>query len=399
MLLIAFIGGILTVLSPCILPVVPFLFASANRNRSSILLMLCGMALTYTLVASVAVVSSDWVIQTSNAGRYIALTVVVVFAISLISTKAGDLLMYPFVLLGNRLDPKNRKISRPLSSLTIGVATGLLWAPCAGPILGMILTGAMLQGANVNTSLLLLAYGLGSALSLGILIFAGRRLVNHLKPTIPVTSWLRRSAGVAVLAGAAVISTGTDNTLFAGTSSEDINNVENDVLHTVPKVIDYFVNKVRAEPISNIQPPGPSLNGAVQWLNSPALSNESLKGKVVLVNFWTFDCINCKHTLPYVKSWAKKYEKAGLIVIGVHTPEYGFERIVHNVKDKVKEYGITYPIAIDNNYALWRNFNNRYWPAQYLIDAKGQLRFNHFGEGNYDGQEKMIQLLLEESKI
>ena len=116
------------------------------------------------------------------------------------------------------------------------------------------------------------------------------------------------------------------------------------------------------------------------------------------MDFWTFDCINCKHTLPYVKDWAKKYEKDGLVVIGVHTPEYGFERIIDNVRAKVKEYGITYPVAIDNNYAIWRNFDNQYWPAHYLIDAKGQVRYIHFGEGSYDTQEQMIQQLLQEAK-
>lgn len=398
MFLIAFLGGILTVLSPCILPVVPFLFAGADRSRSSILLTLGGMAVTFALVASLAVVSSEWVIQASNAGRHVALIVMVLFALSLISARVGDWLTRPFVLLGNRLDPNSRNVSGPLGSLMIGVATGLLWAPCAGPILGVILTSAMLQGANAGTSLLLVAYGAGSALSLGILIFAGRGLVNRLKPSIPVTGWLRRGAGVAVLAGAAVISTGADSVLLANTSSQGVSSVEKGVLETVPKVVDYFVSKVKAESMDNAQGAMPSLDGAVQWLNSPALTNESLKGKVVLVDFWTFDCINCKHTLPYVKDWAKKYEKDGLVVIGVHTPEYGFERIIDNVKDKVKEYGITYPVAIDNNYAIWRNFDNQYWPAHYLVDAKGQVRYTHFGEGSYETQEKMIQQLLEEAK-
>jgi len=363
MFLIAFLGGILTVLSPCILPVVPFLFAGADRTRSSILLTLGGMALTFAAVASLAVVSSEWVIQASNVGRHVALIVMVLFALSLISARVGDWLARPFVLLGNRLDPNSRKVSGPLGSLMIGVATGLLWAPCAGPILGVILTGAMLQGANAGTSLLLVAYGMGSALSLGVLIFAGRGLVNRLKPSIPVTGWLRRGAGVAVLAGAAVIATGSANVLLAGTSSQGVSSVEKGVLETVPKVVDYLVSKVKADSMDSSQGAMPSLSGAVQWINSPALTNESLKGKVVLVDFWTFDCINCKHTLPYVKDWAKKYEKDGLVVIGVHTPEYGFERIIDNVRDKVKEYGITYPVAIDNNYAIWRNFDNQYWPA------------------------------------
>ena len=399
MLLIAFLGGLLTVLSPCILPVVPFLFAGAHRTRSSILLTLGGMVLTFALISSLAVVSSEWVIKASSTGRQVALIVMVLFALSLISARVGDWLARPFVLLGNRIDPDSRKMSGPLSSIMIGVATGLLWAPCAGPILGVILTSAMLQGANAGTSLLLVAYGAGSALSLGTLIFAGRGLVNRLKPSIPVTGWLRRGAGVAVLAGAVMISTGADDVLLANTSSEGVSSVEKGLLETVPKVVDYLVSKAKADSsMDNAKGAMPSLSGAVEWINSPALSNESLKGKVVLVDFWTFDCINCKHTLPYVKDWAKKYGKDGLVVIGVHTPEYGFERIIDNVRDKVKEYGITYPVAIDNNYAIWRNFDNQYWPAHYLIDAKGQVRYTHFGEGSYETQEKMIQQLLEEAK-
>lgn len=395
MLLIAFLGGILTVLSPCILPVVPFLFAGVERNRSSILLTLAGMVLTFALISSLAVVSSDWVVQANNTGRHVALIVMVLFALSLISARIGAWLARPFVRLGNRIDPNTRKMSGPLRSLMIGVATGLLWAPCAGPILGVILTGAMLQGANANTSLLLVAYGLGSALSLGTLIFAGRGLVNRLKPSIPVTGWLRRGAGVAVLAAAAVISTGADNSLLAGASSEGVNRFEQGLLETVPKVLDYFVSKARADTAQGAMP---SLDGAVQWLNSPALNNEALKGKVVLIDFWTYDCINCQHTVPYVKDWAQKYAKDGLVVIGVHTPEYGYERIIDNVKDQVQKLGITYPVAIDNNYAIWRNFNNQYWPAHYLIDAKGQVRYSHFGEGRYDAQEQMIQQLLQEAK-
>ena len=399
MLLIAFLGGILTVLSPCILPVVPFLFAGADRTRSSILLTLGGMVLTFALVSSLAVVSTEWVIQASNTGRHVALLVMVLFALSLISARVGDWLARPFVLLGNRIDPGSRKMSGPLASIMIGIATGLLWAPCAGPILGVILTSAMLQGANAGTSLLLVAYGAGSALSLGVLIFAGRGLVNRLKPSIPVTGWLRRGAGVAVLAGAAVIATGANDLLLANTSSQGVSRIEKGVLETVPKVVDYLVSKVQADStMGNAQGAMPSLSGAVDWINSPALTNEALKGKVVLVDFWTFDCINCKHTLPYVKDWAKKYEKDGLVVIGVHTPEYGFERIIDNVKDKVKEYGITYPVAIDNNYAIWRNFDNQYWPAHYIIDAKGQVRYTHFGEGSYDTQENVIRQLLEEAR-
>ena len=399
MYLIAFLGGLLTVLSPCILPVVPFLFANADRKRSSILLTLGGMTLTFALISSLAVVSSEWVIQASNTGRHIALIVMALFALSLISARVGDWLARPFVLLGNRLDPDASKKTGPMGSVMIGVATGLLWAPCAGPILGVILTGAMLQGANAQTSLLLLAYGAGSALSLGTLIFAGRGVVNRLKPSIPFTGWFRRGAGVAVLAGVAVISTGADKTLLAGASSEGVTSVERNVLENVPKVVDFLVSKVSADSrMDESKGAMPSLSGGVQWLNSPQLSAESLRGKVVLVDFWTYDCINCQRTLPYVKDWARKYEKDGLVVIGVHTPEYGYERIIDNVRDQVRKLGITYPVAIDNNYAIWRAFDNQYWPAHYLIDAKGQMRYSHFGEGRYEAQEQMIKQLLEEAK-
>lgn len=399
MLLIAFLGGVLTVLSPCILPVVPFLFAGVDRTRRSILLTLGGMALTFALIASLAVVSSEWVVRANATGRQVALIVMVLFALSLISARIGGWLARPFVLLGNRIAPDGRALSGPLKSLLIGVATGLLWAPCAGPILGVILTGAMLQGANAQTSLLLLAYGLGSALSLGTLIFAGRGLVNRLKASIPLTGWLRRGAGVAVLAAAAVISTGADRTLLAGISSEGVSRLESGVLENVPKVVDYLVSKVKAAPLAaNDQGAMPSLSGAVEWLNSPPLTPQALKGKVVLVDFWTYDCINCQHTLPYVKAWAEKYAKDGLVVIGVHTPEYGYERIIDNVKAQVRRLGITYPVAIDNNYAIWRNFDNQYWPAHYLIDAKGRIRGSHFGEGRYEAQERMIRALLDEAK-
>ena len=141
----------------------------------------------------------------------------------------------------------------------------------------------------------------------------------------------------------------------------------------------------------------PSLDGAVQWLNSPALSNESLKGKVVLVDFWTYSCINCLRALPYVKAWAEKYRDQGLVVIGVHAPEFAFERDVGNVTQAMQRLGITYPVALDNDYAIWRAFNNQYWPAHYFVDAQGRVRFHHFGEGEYARSERVIQQLLKEA--
>ncbi|WMJ02549.1 cytochrome c biogenesis protein DipZ [Pseudomonas chlororaphis subsp. aurantiaca] len=404
MLLIAFLGGVLTILSPCILPVVPFLFARADRSRGSVLLTLGGMALAFALVSSLAVVSSDWIVRANGIGRQLALIVLGLFALSLIFTRFGNWLARPWVSLGNRLDglrlDRARKLSGPLAALLLGVATGLLWAPCAGPILGVILTGAMLQGASAQTSLLLLAYGLGSALSLGLLIFAGRGLVNRLKPSLPATAWLRRAAGYLVLLAVVAIGSGVDDRLLASTSSQGGAALEQGLLKAVPKALDYLIDKAGAAPVETLPSKGPmpSLNGAVQWLNSPPLDAEALRGKVVLVDFWTYDCINCQHSLPYVNAWAKKYAKDGLVVIGVHTPEYAFEKVIDNVKAQVRKLDIGYPVAIDNDYAIWRAFDNQYWPAHYFIDARGQVRYSHFGEGSYEAQEQVIQQLLREAK-
>ncbi|HMA49736.1 MAG TPA: thioredoxin family protein, partial [Magnetospirillaceae bacterium] len=141
----------------------------------------------------------------------------------------------------------------------------------------------------------------------------------------------------------------------------------------------------------------PALDGAVQWLNSPPLTAAALKGKVVVVDFWTYSCINCLRALPYVKEWAGKYKDHGLVVIGVHAPEFAFEKDPANVKKAVADLGVTYPVALDNNYAIWRGFNNHYWPAHYFIDAQGKIRHHHFGEGDYDGSEKIIRQLLTEA--
>jgi thiol-disulfide isomerase/thioredoxin len=160
------------------------------------------------------------------------------------------------------------------------------------------------------------------------------------------------------------------------------------------------VSSVKAATAPDVSGQGemPSLSGASAWLNSPELTPQSLRGKVVLVDFWTFDCINCQHSIAHVNEWAKKYEKDGLVVIGVHTPEYPYERVIDNVRKSVARLGLNYPIAIDNDYAIWRAFDNQYWPAHYLVDAQGQIRYSHFGEGAYEEQEQVIRQLLDEAR-
>ncbi|MGG2398237.1 cytochrome c biogenesis protein DipZ [Pseudomonas sp. SH1-B] len=398
MLLIAFLAGMLTVVSPCILPVVPFLFARTYHSRSSIAWTLAGMALTFTLVSSLAVATSDWLIRASEAGQRVALLGMALFALSLISSRLATCLSHPFTLIGNRLAPAQGTLPAPLAALSFGVATGLLWAPCAGPILGLILTSAMLRGASVETSLLLLAYATGSALALGTLILGGRSLIARLRLSPARTTWLRRAAGVCGLLAVSLIATGADSKLLAITSSQGINATEQVLLDELPKVLEQIPGAKPADSSLDLPvlAPMPALDGAVEWLNSGPLTRESLRGKVVLVDFWTYDCINCQHTLPYVKEWARKYGKDGLVVIGVHTPEYAFEKVIGNVRAQVGRLGITYPVAVDNRYAIWRAFDNRYWPAHYFVDGNGQIRYSHFGEGKYEYQERVIQQLLKE---
>lgn len=398
MFIIAFLGGMLTILSPCILPVVPFLFARLHQSRASIAFTLSGLVITFAAVSSLAVIGSNWVVQANAAGRHIALAVMVVFALSLLAPRLGSWLAKPFVALGNRLAPSSALSASPFTSVLIGVATGLLWAPCAGPILGIILSGAMLSGPSAHTSALLLAYGLGSAVSLGLVMLAGKRMARQMRFSLPALNWVRRGVGCLVLLAALGIAGGGTGSLLAGTSSAFSARIEQGVLRGVSAVVDRFTTAAMAASEPDLSPKGqmPSLAGAVQWLNSAELTPEALRGKVVLVDFWTYDCINCQHTLPYVKQWAERYGKDGLVVIGVHTPEYPFERILANLRQQVAKLGITYPVAVDNDYAVWKSFGNQYWPAHYLIDANGQVRYTHFGEGAYDTQEKAIQTLLAE---
>ena len=410
LLVIAFLGGILTIISPCILPVLPFVFAKADQPfRKSGLPLLAGMALTFAGFAAIATVGGAWVVRANQYGRIVALVVLAIFGLTLVWPALAERLSRPFVQLGSRLSqPSNDQTNPgPWRSLLLGVATGLLWAPCAGPILGLILTGAALEGASQRSALLLLAYAAGAATSLAVALFAGGRVFAALKRSLGAETWIRSALGVLVLAGVVAIAFGLDRGLLTQISLASTSGVEQ-------SLIDRFHPNVQAQnvPAKNpgammmmsATPPGsatgpqtmPDLSGAIAWINSPPLNGEQLKGHVVLVDFWTYSCINCLRSIPYVRAWAKKYKDSGLIVIGVHTPEFAFEKDEDNVKRAVSELKITYPVALDNDYKIWKAFNNSYWPADYLVDATGHIRHHHFGEGKYDESEQQIQELLKE---
>src|SRR5471032_2197031 len=414
LLVLAYLGGVLTIVSPCILPVLPFVFARTGQPfMRSGLPLLAGMAVTFALVASLAAVGGGWVVQVNQYGRWLALVFVALFALTLLFPKLSDRLTRPLVAAGSRLseaagqDPK----PRPGASFLIGVATGLLWAPCAGPILGLVLTGAALQGASIGTTLLLLAYAAGAATSLAVALLLGGKVFAAMKRSIGAGEWVRRGLGALMLAGVAAIALGLDTGILARFSTASTGGIEQALVgrlagkspnNSAVPADDQSAGamKVAANtpgaplPVEGNLPP---LEGAVQWLNSPPLTAEALKGKVVLVDFWTYSCINCLRTLPYVKAWAEKYRDQGLVVIGVHAPEFDFERNVGNVTKAMKDLGINYPVDIDNDFKIWRAFNNEYWPAHYFADAQGRIRYHHFGEGEYAESERVIQQLLKEA--
>jgi len=415
LLVLAYLGGVLTIVSPCILPVLPFVFARTGQPFiKSGLPLLAGMALTFALVATLAAVGGGWVVQVNQYGRWLALLFVALFGLTLLLPRLAERLTRPLVSAGSRLSEAAGQDNRPRpgASFLIGVATGLLWAPCAGPILGLILTGAALQGASIATTLLLLTYAAGAATSLAAALLLGGKVFALMKRSIGTGEWIRRGLGAAMLAGVAAIALGLDTGLLARLSTASTGGIEQalvgqlsgkspsgnaTMMAQIPAVGAAMKVADKAPGTLPIEGQLPPLNGAVQWLNSPPLDAQALKGKVVLVDFWTYSCINCLRTLPYVKAWAEKYRDQGLVVIGVHAPEFAFERDVGNVTKAMKELGINYPVAIDNDYKIWRAFNNEYWPAHYFADAQGRIRYHHFGEGDYAESERVIQQLLREA--
>jgi cytochrome c biogenesis protein CcdA/thiol-disulfide isomerase/thioredoxin len=436
--LLAYLGGVLTIVSPCILPILPFVFARADKPffRSG-LPMLVGMAVTFALVATLAAVGGGWAVQANQYGRYAALALMAFFGLTLVFPALADRLTRPLVALGGRLSQSAdaREAaggSTVLASLLLGVATGLLWAPCAGPVLGLILTGAALQGANAQTTLLLVAFAAGAATSLGLALLVGGKVYAGMKRSLGASEWIRRGVGAVILVAVAAIALGVDTGFLTRVSQTSTATLEQSLLNKLrpiqssvllPETNNAMMGAgpammsanpamtggdsdgammMRARPGQDgsglpIEGEAPSLAGAVTWLNSPPLTMAQLKGKVVVVDFWTYSCINCLRSAPYVRAWAEKYKSQGLVVIGVHAPEFAFEKNLGNVRKAVGDLKIGYPVAVDNDYAIWRAFNNQYWPAHYFIDATGKVRHHHFGEGDYDQSERVIQQLLAEA--
>jgi cytochrome c biogenesis protein CcdA/thiol-disulfide isomerase/thioredoxin len=395
-LILSYLGGVLTILSPCILPVLPFVFARADQPFvKSGLPLLVGMALTFAGVATLAALGGGWAVHANQYGRIAALILLAFFGVTLLSRSLADRLTRPLVALGDRLSQGSGAAPGVGSSLLLGVATGLLWAPCAGPILGIVLTGAAIQGASANTTFLLIAYAAGAATSLAVALLIGGRVFAVMKKSLGAGEWVRRGLGVAVLLGVVAIALGLDTGLLTRLSLTNTSRIEQSLIDTVRPTAAIKTTHVAGSnlPVEGTLPP---LTGAIAWLNSPPLTPQALRGKVVLVDFWTYSCINCLRSLPYVRAWAAKYKDHGLAIIGVHSPEFAFEKDVDNVRRAVKDLNVAYPVAVDSNLVIWQAFHNQYWPAHYFIDTEGRIRAHAFGEGDYAKSEHVIQQLLKE---
>jgi cytochrome c biogenesis protein CcdA/thiol-disulfide isomerase/thioredoxin len=412
LLFFAFLSGLVTIFAPCIWPLLPIILSSSasggHRKPLGITLgiMLSFGILTLSISYLVRIIPFD-----ANSLRFIAVLVIGFLGVVLVVPKLSGILEVYVGRLSGKLNIGNRQSSTGFhSGFIIGLALGIVWTPCAGPILATIATLAATQAVNLSVILITSVYVIGVGIPLFIFATFGKYIFTSSRVLSKYTGRIQQVFGIIMILTALSIATNYDQVLQAKLLdafpqfNSSLNSFENN--STVKKELDALKGKPQAgnnqaqdtTGLFNVNTPAPDFTGATKWLNTAKpLSIADLKGKVVLVDFWTYTCINCIRTLPHVTGWYDKYKDKGFVVIGVHTPEFQFEHDINNVLNAIKMYNIHYPVVQDNNYAIWNNYNNQYWPAEYLIDAKGNIRREEFGEGEYDKTEMAIQSLLKEA--
>jgi len=408
-LLLVFLGGMLTIASPCVLPVLPLVLSRTGRSfRHETAPLLAGLALVFAGLASVATLSAGWIVQASEIGRAGAVLLLALVGVSLLVPALGEIIGRPFVRLGASIDARaGRVASQTARNVVLGGAMGLLWAPCAGPILGLVIAAAAATGVGASTIVLFVIFAAGAATSLALVMLLGESALQRVRGVGAADVWIRRALGVLVLVTVAAVGTSSDARLFALATGSAAARVETGLIDSFgassspadrPDIGAPVASLVRRRSLDlPVEGSFPGFEGATAWINSPPLTPATLRGKVVLVDFWTFECYNCLNALPHVKELEAKYRDQGLVVIGVHTPEFPQERDEANVREAVRRLGVTYPVVMDNAYQIWNRFGNEYWPAAYYIDHTGKIRFHHFGEGLYDEQDQVVQQLLAEA--
>jgi cytochrome c biogenesis protein CcdA/thiol-disulfide isomerase/thioredoxin len=395
LLLFSFFSGLSTILAPCIWPILPIVLASSTGGKQKPLGISLGIVVTFTL----ATLGLSYLVRLipfdPNILRWIAVGVIIFLGLMMIIPWFGAVIESWVSRLFGRFSFKTANNGFGGGFIT-GLALGLVWAPCAGPILATIAVLAATQAVNLNIILMTLAYSIGAGLPLLLLTSLGQRLFSKTKFVSRYLGNFQKLMGVIMIATAVLIIFGIDLKLAARLA--DIFPEYSSILtklESQPEILNQL-NSVKNLPKSNLKNQGqaPEFTGITKWLNSDPLTIAELRGKVVLVDFWTYTCINCIRTLPHITAWYEKYKDQGFVVVGVHTPEFEFEKTTTNVENALKQYNITYPVAQDNNYATWNAYQNHYWPAHYLIDTQGVIRKTHFGEGEYEEMESAIQDLL-----
>lgn len=411
LLFFAFLAGIATVLSPCILPVLPaILSASASGGRRRPLGVIAGLIISFVFFTLALTTLVQSLGLSANVLRYFAIAMIGFFGLVLILPVLSEkfaTLTNSLANFGSQLQARSRQQSGFVSGLLIGFALGLVWTPCAGPILAAITTLVATQQVSLIVVLMTVAYSVGAALPLFLIAYGGQRALS-VPALAKHTESIRRVFGILMILTAVALALNWDVAFqqsvldyFPRIQLEKNAWVEEQLQHL--RGSSPFATQSQEQELKEVGKgqeqlpyiaPAPSLKGITAWINSPPLTLEQLKGKVVLIDFWTYSCINCIRTFPYLRQWNEKYKNRGLVIIGVHTPEFEFEKNEENVKKAVERFHLSYPIAMDNHYQTWQAFYNAYWPAHYLIDQNGIVRKVHFGEGNYLETENAIRLLL-----
>ncbi|HEY8808378.1 MAG TPA: cytochrome c biogenesis protein DipZ [Solirubrobacterales bacterium] len=420
LILFGFVAGAATALSPCVLPVLPIaLSAGATGGRRRPLGIVAGLAVSFTF-ATVALVYVISVLGLpDDLLRKLAIFVLLGFGISLmIPPLAARLEAWLSRFAGMAGGPRSGGDGF-WSGVAVGGSLGLVYAPCAGPILAGVITVSASQSFTAGRLAVALSYGIGSAVVLYFLMLGGRRLIAPLA---------RRGVGLQVAMGGVMVVValamlGNYDVRFQNRIASDLPSflvnpskpledtaAAHDALAEVRGSSGGLGEAVaEAAPMPEATGPGsglpvygkaPEFVDNQQWFNTPGdrpLTLRSLRGRVVLVDFWTYSCINCLRTLPYLTAWDRRYRKDGLTIVGVHSPEFPFEKEASNVEEAIERNGIEYPVAQDNELATWNAYGNQYWPAEYFIDSRGRVRFAHFGEGEYGEKEKVIRELLAEA--
>ena len=394
----AFLAGLITAVSPCVLPVLPIVLGGGvGENRRRPYAIIAGLASCFL----VSILFAAWVLDKlglpKDLLRNISIGLLFLLAATLVVPQVGALIERPLARLSR--GPK----SDLGGGFLLGCALGFVFVPCGGPAIGFVTSSAASSDFGLKTISVSVAYTVGVSLVMLAIAIGGRTASTRLRAGL---ERFRVAFGVVLAAAAFALIFNLDTKLQtwlpdytrflqkhteASASGRDAyqrgQNVADPGLARTPAAAgglpDYG--------------PAPNFAGIDGWVNSPPLTMQGLRGKVVLIDFWTYSCINCLRTLPHVEAWDRMYRKDGLVIVGVHTPEFAFEAVPSNVRSAVKRLGVRYPVALDSKYGTWTAFGNQYWPAKYLIDRNGHVRYAHFGEGNYDVTEANIRKLLGET--